>query len=321
MSAMRIEFETTLLEETVFQALRGGTPEQRALESAYRRDADTLYSLPSGPAREEAFLGLQSKTFSKLGLREHIDAVFAHFPVLASRLERAIFLLAPLRKDQDAELFGGSGHAFNMFVRTTAATLIDPQAFARFAHHEFSHIADMLDSKFEYSRTPQFAGVNSVQREIARERYRELWDLYIDARLLQAGKPAQQERQGHFFNFIRLFGESALTREIFEQLWTLDFATPPSQPAFIAAAGSPEALCALAGLSFPQQADAIRTFATVCPVCACATKVWVNEPATLNTEIQARIVARVPSWTPEKGLCVQCSEFFALPPAEALAEA
>jgi hypothetical protein len=309
---MRLEFDPRLLEESVFHALRRDGQRMAAERSSFHLRADELYQLKDAVARERAFQALNRETFVRLGLQRAIDDALSFFPRLDTALERLVFVYAERRKDEEVELFSQQLHDWTAVFRVRTETLINGERFRGVALHELSHVDDMLNPEFRYSRSQFALNMNSQQLDMVKERYRCLWDLYIDARLAMRDERPQQQRDGHELNFLRLFGVSTLTRNIFELLWKLQFAHTPDSCAFIQAAQTPENLLRLAGLQMPAQerADGLRRFADVCPLCGCPTVEWINDVHQVSHEVQALIREKFPAWTANTRFCRQCEEIF-----------
>lgn len=307
---MRIEYEPELLEESVFRALHCGEFALKPLAAEYHRRAEPLYAMPEGHSRDAAFQKLQTEMFEKAGLQRPIDEVFACFPHILKKVERAVFISAQQRREEEAELFGGTGQPFSIVTRLCVNTLINSAAFDKFAYHEFSRIDDMLNDIFGYMRKAEIGGENRVQQDIVRDRFRELWDILIDARLARVGRPITQDESCHRSRFTRLFGSSEITQQIFAKLWTLDLPDAPRHQALLRASEAPQTLCDFVGIDHVIQEAEMRRFANLCPICNCATREWEPNAELLPQSVIARIKSRKPEWFPAKGVCRQCVEFF-----------
>jgi hypothetical protein len=309
---MMIEFDPRLLEETVFLALRKIAGKGSSEFDRYHLIADELYEISDLERRDAAFHKLHRDTFERLGLNDPIEKATEFFPDLKSRVARVVFILSERRKDEETELFHHIINGWSLIFRVRAETLLDALSFRRLALHELSHASDMLDPAFQYLRALQDNRCNDQQRELARDRFRCLWNICIDARLNRRGEPSLRHREWHEMNFIKQFGVSDLTRRIYSTLWSTEFSSKPTAATLLKAASSPEGLCELVGLTSldENQLAGIRNFTATCPLCQCPTTEWLQDPSQLSSETIASIHRKFPDWNPALPICRQCEEVF-----------
>jgi hypothetical protein len=204
---MRIELDPVLLEDVVFLAIRhreqlGDQP----MVEQYHHRVDALYNLPhDNDLREIAFRDVHAEFFHKLGFQGMILHQLAEFPLLERELERVTFLKAAARKQEGAELFvrqdGGTGGRQNRVavVRLRAELFLDLDQLSILLRYELYHISDMVDPAFGYRPDLGETGDSIAQQNLVRDRYRVLWSMYIDARLVRTDRaPATvlNEQQG-----------------------------------------------------------------------------------------------------------------------------
>jgi hypothetical protein len=306
---MRVEYDPRLLEETSFQAMRQARG-NGAEFSDFRRRSEAAYELKDPQQREHAFQALHRNIFLHFGFDKQLDEVIRYFPNL-QKIDRLVMLLVERRKDEEAELFSREKCQWSVVFRIRAETILQAAAFKRLAMHDFYHISDMLDPDFKYSPTMFALAMNAQQQEMLRDRFRCLWDLYIDARLAAAGQEPSQSREAHEFNFVRNFGASRLNGNIFELLWKNQYALAPDAPALLMAGSSPEKLMALVGLecSDLDLLKGLRQFADTCPLCNCPTKDW-SDPQDVGEVVAARIRQSHPTWQSTQPFCRQCEEIY-----------
>lgn len=309
---MRLEFEPALLEQSVFLALRANAAN---LFSEYRRRSDELYNEKILDTREAGFASLSREFFQRTGLEAAICGIVNCYTGLMSRLDALILLHCDRSRDEDAELFCNSQNRFTALLRIRPETMIYKPSLERIALHEIGHIDDMLNPAFEY--TPKFCipDVNAEQAGMIRDRYRALWDLFIDARLVARQLPSGHDRKWHELNFMRLFGVSMLTKRIFENLWRNRFALATTNAVLIQAAQHPVELARLAGLEIDGKdaASEVRGFAAVCPFCGCPTMRWASADSLSSPRVLQRLRKNHPLWKAKDGLCAQCIEYLQLP--------
>lgn len=224
---MHIELDPTLIEETVFLALR--VREQRgdrAMFEQYHQRVDALYDLSGDDRRREvAFQEVHAEFFGRLGFEGTLRRHLAEFPLLESELNGITFLKAVARKQEGAELFvrrgdeaAGSRPHRTAVVRLRAELLLDGDQLSLLLRRELYHVSDMLDPAFAYRPDLGDTGESIAQQNLVRDRYRVLWSLYVDARLVRASRaPAAvlEQRQRTLNKAFEGLGERD-TRAIFE---------------------------------------------------------------------------------------------------------
>ena len=199
------EFDPRLVEEAVFLEMRKKESEDFRTYARFRADLEAAYGEPEPDRREEAFRTLHERLFHEIGLEEALLARIGEFPLLRTGLDRIAFLRAERKKEEGAELFvnrqaapGGAGHPGQVPVCTTGTrartavcrlrpeTVIDPEARTSLLRREFQHLSDMVDPAFQYE--PNLGPAETAATaNLIRDRYRTLWDLYVEARLARRG--------------------------------------------------------------------------------------------------------------------------------------
>ncbi|MFQ5489977.1 MAG: hypothetical protein ACE5GE_04580, partial [Phycisphaerae bacterium] len=92
----------------------------------------------------------------------------------------------------------------------TVVIQICPQSFIDFdglvplMRRDLLHIADMLDERFGYERET-FSG-NPARQNLQRDRYRVLWDIYVEGRLEREPSNTRSEKERCKRAFGRVFG-------------------------------------------------------------------------------------------------------------------
>lgn len=306
---MRIEFDRRLIEESVFLALQATSPSPGLEQARYHRLADPIYKVADTDQRERAFSDLHRDMFIRLDLQRTVNEVITCFPNMSSGADVLAFVCVERKKDEEAELFHNAEQKFSILFRMRPETLVSSMEFKRVAFHELLRVDDMLNPSFDYSPSFMVPGVNPEQQDMIRDRYRALWEIYIEARLLKRQRPHKRSREGHEMNFMRLFGLSDTTQTIFGRLWTCQFGTETKNRTLIEAAQTPEALARWAGLEISACSKAaIRCFSAVCPLCGCPTSDWVAKTDLLDQALIEQIRKLKPGWVQESGLCGQCKE-------------
>ncbi|MBI3628618.1 MAG: hypothetical protein HY217_03365 [Candidatus Rokubacteria bacterium] len=202
MTGPAVDYERALVEAAVLAGL-GGRPEERAFQA----ERDGVYEIPDPEAREAAFAALHGAWFERLRLDRRLPKALAERPEIAGRCARCIVARVVAARDESADLLVAPPALPTLLVRVRAATLGVPARWERLLRHELLHVADMLDPAFGYApRLPSSPEGPAHDRRLA-ERYRVLWDAYVDGRLARAGRVPAEVREVRLGDFARAFSE------------------------------------------------------------------------------------------------------------------
>jgi hypothetical protein len=242
-----VDYERALVEAAVLAWL-SGRPEE---EGAFRAERDCVYEIPDPEAREAAFAALHGAWFERLGLDRALQKALAERPEIAGRCARCIVARVVAARDESADLLVAPPALPTLLVRVRAATLCVPERWERLLRHELLHVADMLDPTFDYApRLPPSPVGPAHDRRLA-ERYRVLWDAFVDGRLARAGQAPAEAREERLSDFARAFPELGdRVPAAFEAFFDAERCTHAGLVAFAQSAGaaSPTALPAAAHL-------------------------------------------------------------------------
>lgn len=299
MGEFAIEYEPRLVEETALCALRGC-----AEESEFRRKRDRLYEIADFGEREAAFRAFHAAWFERLGLGREINEVVQERPSVAASTARCLVAYASSAREEGAELFvsPGSGadeaprRAVLIWLRPETLTFSDQLRFL--LRHELTHIADMLDPRFGYEPRIPVSEAGPAREPLLQERYRVLWDAFIDGRLARLGWAPAGIRAERLHDFTRAFPMlRERTREVFDRFFE---GTSLTHADLVAFAADPEGM--LGGRqSSPHPGER-------CPLCRFPTHDFEPEPGRLPQMVRDRIQKDFPEWEPARGLCRQCAE-------------
>jgi hypothetical protein len=181
---MRIEYDPGLVERTIFLIARRDS----AFESELHAMVDPLYAMAQGSAREAAFQKVHASLFVRFGMPGILEQLLDEQPLIAESVERCIIREAIRRTSESAELFIRANppqKEKTLMIQVAASSLVEPSNLHSFLRRELLHIADMLDPRFEY-RLERFEGTPARQN-LARDRYRLLWNIYVEGRLHRSG--------------------------------------------------------------------------------------------------------------------------------------
>jgi hypothetical protein len=206
---------------------------------------------------------------------------------------------------EGAELFVAPGNGSREGARRTLVLRVRPETFTcpdrlrALLRHELLHIADMLDPAFGYE--PRWAEpARAPLDHLFRERYRILWDAFIDGRLVRLGRApgaVRGERLGEFARAFGMLGER--TEEAFGRFFGATRLTHAELGAF---AADPEgALGRRKNRRHPGEG---------CPLCGFPSHAFEPEPDRLPAAVRRRIRESFPSWKPADGICRLCADLY-----------
>ena len=250
---MHIELDPTLIEETVFLALRARELlGDRDMFEQYHQRIDSLYDLRGDDRRREvAFQEVHAEFFGSLGFEETLRGHLAEFPLLERELNGITFLKTVVRKQEGSELFvrqdekAGSRQHRTAVVRLRAELFLDPDQLSLLLRRELYHVSDMVDAAFAYRPDLGETGESIAQQNLVRDRYCVLWSLYVDARLVRAGQAPDAVFERHHGLLKKAFDGSA-EADVLAVLQTVSHSEPLTHADLLrlAKTGSPlESVC------------------------------------------------------------------------------
>lgn len=284
MTALEVEYDAGLVEAAVL-----ATVASRRVERTFRRERDPLYEAADAEAREAAFRTLHAHWFLRLGLDGPFHRALDELPDIARRCERCLVMRATGGSDEAADLRGVPSTPPTVLILVRPDTVGVPERLLAFLRHELLHVADMLDPRFAYAL--DFPGDEAAPYGwLLRERYRALWDAFVDGRLARRGHaPASvhAERLREFEQAFPALGDRAQGE--FERFFGAAELTHAELVAF-ARSGSVSRIA--------------------CPLCCLPTRVFETTAERLPRAVIEAIVADFPAWTPAAGLCSRCAELY-----------
>lgn len=304
--------------------------EPRFLEEAVLRFAETrhvlgfrgqrnrLYEIQDPEQREAAFRKFHSDWFERLDLGRGIWQVLQEQPLIPTSTRACIVVQARGSRDEGADLLvppGGKGmgktEGRTVAIRLNPQRLLDEVRILAFLRHELFHIADMLDPVFGYEPRLPKGELGPAHERLLQDRYRVLWDIYIDGRLMHKNwaQPSVRDRRLQEFAstfpmladrveeaFYRFFHGTSLTHA--------DLVAFTTNPVLVTGAPPCLPLSLSPSLKEPPHAG------TRCPLCSFPTYSFEPNPDRIPVEVVARIRADFPTWQPPLGLCQQCSDLY-----------
>lgn len=201
---LAIEYEQSLVETTVFLTTRAN----ETLECELHLAIDPLYEILDEELRQREFVTVFRDYFAKLKLDHAIGNLIAERPLIARHVDQCIVREAARKKDESAELFvreiKNSGTKYRtLVIQVCPGSLIDSKRLDVQMRRELLHVSDMLDECFDYEYET-FSGPLSLQN-LQRDRYRVLWDTYVEGRLHREKLGVQKEKSRLQQSFERVF--------------------------------------------------------------------------------------------------------------------
>jgi hypothetical protein len=290
-----LSFSADLAEEAVLLAIAA-----HAEEPSFRRARDPLYRL-APEDRESAFTRLHQEWLVRLGLDQPFHDALDELPELADATARCLVSRAYSRPDETVDLLiapeepGRTGRSILVRVRATA--LQHGPRVLGWLRSELLKVSDMLDPSFGYEPALPVSG-DPADQQLARERYRAIWDVSTMGRLERRGLAREDAVDAARRAFAAAFPMLRETLdESFRRFFVGEVHTHAQWAAFATA---------------PRGADDGVTLVPGgrCPLCRFPTHAPEAAPQSLSPEVVARIVADFPTWSISAGLCRQCADLY-----------
>lgn len=283
----RFEYEPRLIEAAVLAAVRG-----RPEESAFLRERDRVYDTADAEAREAAFAAVHGRWFERLGLEEPFRGALDERPEIAAGCDRGVVALAVAARDEAADLRVAQDAAPTLLVCVRAETVSRPRRLLEVLRHELLHVADMLDPRFGYEPTVGGGDLAPGHERLLRDRYRVLWDAYVDGRLARRGHAPPGVRAERLRDFARAFPQLRA----------------PTEAAFARFFDGP--VCTHRDIAgFAARPDD-GSWTGRCPLCGLPTPALEPGADRLPAAVLRAIESDFGTWRPADGVCDRCAELY-----------
>lgn len=186
---LTIEYDQALVEQATFLAARRDAQSETELHSTI----DPLYELVDDEHRQRSFQTVFRDFFRKLGLDRVIADLIAEHPLIRERVGRCFVREAARVRTESAELFAReeaeqqNPQGRTLVIQVCPQSLVEPERFAPRMRRELLHVSDMLDERFGYDKETIARGHPGPRGTLLRDRYRILWDIYVEGRLSRVG--------------------------------------------------------------------------------------------------------------------------------------
>ena len=289
---MQLRYDDDFVEGAVFicaSSRRHGPPSLQVRR--FHSGREKLYAILDPDERNTAFFKLHLDWFREWGLEKMLLELIDGFPLLRETLNALVFRKARIKNDEGAELYVSADNGRSGVVALCVERFDQPEALARFLRHEFTHVDDMVNPAFGYSPQLHLPGQNAAQQRLTRERYRLLWDITIDGRLLRSTVGTPEQHRGAFERAFGFWPEIKRDK-VFD---SLSNNPDPRHVDLLAIASDPRDL----------QSAHEPTPGAPCPLCGFATFDWADSGSFCD-QTTAKIQKEFPQWTPRQGACGRC---------------
>ena len=302
---MHLRYDEDFVEAAVFLCTSGRRKGVPPLQIArFNHEREKLYAVLDPDERNTAFFRLHLEWFREWGLEKLLTDPLRDFPLLQEALRILAFRKARGRNDDGAELYVNEAGERNGVVVMRPEHIEREAELAPFLRHELAHLHDMVDPNFGYVPDLPVLGPSLKQQRLARERYRMLWDVSIDGRLIRLGRQtvATREQRWSEFSAAFAFWTEARQKEVFESLW---WKPAPTHRVLEELVCDPRQLQSTAG---PRPG-------APCPLCGFPTFAWADA-ASLTDDTVTTIRSEFPHWAPEHGTCGRCLDIYCVKRAQ-----
>lgn len=298
---MEIRYTPELMEKVIMEEMRRREVQRDAsLTNLYQSKVEPLYELDE-EARAEMFAKVHAELFSKLGFDKMVRKILEEF----SRVDKVVSVFVVQAKtEEEADLVGEEGKPKLILIKLQPESFFHSVLLSKVLRHELMHVSDMLDEDFGYRM--ERLGNSLVEEMTVKDKYRLLWDIYIDSRLARR-RAWQEAKELRFAEFERLYKKipEQHRKKVFEALWS---AQKMTHSELLELAKEPRKLLEKAGIALDKKT--ILLPGMLCPLCKFPTYNWVEEIQIVEPEIIRAIKQDFPAWEPEQGACDRCIEIY-----------
>lgn len=310
---MRIEFDSKLKEQMVMQEIqRRNMENDDALEKEYHKLGDPLYDLPVDE-REEEFEKIHHKFFLRFGYEKAFSEAMERFPALKEKIG---YLNITESSEEEANIMRknpeDASDLSSIRIKMRPELFVEKESLQKTLRHELMHITDMLDKDYGYMT--KIKATNPTEECFIRDRYRVIWDIYIDSRLAKEGKDLISNKDRRFAEFQGFYQKFPYSQRVavFEGLWNMEKMTHQE---IIDMANNPVELLEKSISPSAEIKKNINIPGSLCPMCKFPTYHWVKE---LNhgSENDKKVIDKIkedfPAWDPAEGGCERCMELYSM---------
>ncbi len=305
---MDVSYASELVEKVILGEMRRREAlGDRGLTKLYHRRAEPFYE-HGEEERAEMFNRLHAEFFAKLGFDKMMREILAEFPDL-DKVGRMSVIEA--ETEEEADLAVGEGEPKMILIKLQPESFLDQGRLGRILRHELMHVSDMLDDSFGYRI--ERLGASISEEIIVRDKYRLLWDIYIDSRLARRGAVGQEAKDLRFAEFERVYQKipEEHRKRVFEVLWNTE---KMAHDELLQFAREPRKLLERAGIAYKKT---VLLPGMICPLCKFPTYNWFEK---IETSVEPEVIDMIkkdfPPWEEIQGACERCIEVYKARAAE-----
>jgi len=169
----------------------------------------------------------------------------------------------------------------------------------------------MLDPIFGYEPRLPKGELGPAHERLLQDRYRVLWDIYIDGRLVHKNWAPSSVRARRRHEFTKTFPMLAdRIEEAFSRFFGGCSLTHADLVSFVINPTRQISNFEIRISDLPTGPRHSFTPGGWCPLCGFPTHAFEPHPDRLPPDLVARIRADFPAWSPTLGLCQQCSDLY-----------
>ena len=292
-----IVFESSFIEEAVFLAAKYNIGKLNdSIIQDFHQEREGIYKHTTIQERDFAFERLYREYFQKLRVREIFDNIIADYALL-HRPDVTLFVKKVWSKGQeDTELFV-NGRSRTVCIALMANRILQPFCIQAILRHDLLRVSDMLDKNFQYTPHIILMGKSELENNLIKDRFRILWDMYIDIRL---------RKKGH--STIKLIDDY---KKAFQKAFF--FLKDDEREYVYSKLEGCETLTQIDLINWAQDARSIKTLGEGglrCPLCDFTCFKPVSNWSKETFAIAEAVKNEHPRWTIEQGICPQCFDLY-----------
>lgn len=296
-SYIRIIYESFFVEEAVFLASKYNINELKsAIIQEFHKARENIYLNTMTEERNFSFERLYNEYFNKFRINETFENAVLGFPLLHQPDVTLFVKKVWCKKEEDTELFV-DGKVKTVCIALMANRILQPFSIQAGLRHDLLRISDMLDPKFQYTPHISLAGKNELEDNLIKDRFRILWDIYIDARLRKGGYSVMKTVEEQKLKYRKAFF----------------FLKESEQEYVYSKLDGCENLMQIDLINWAQDARSIKMLGEGglrCPLCEFTSfDLVIKRPKELLCVLD-EIKNDHPCWVPEQGVCPQCFDLY-----------
>ncbi|MCA9405000.1 MAG: hypothetical protein KC684_00550 [Candidatus Omnitrophica bacterium] len=293
----KIIFESSFIEEAVFLAAKYNTNKiNDSIIQKFHEDRENIYQNTTTEERELAFETLYKEYLYKLKISEIFESIISKF-VLLHQPNVILYVKKVWSKGQeDTELFV-DGDLRTVCIALMVNRILQPFCIQAILRHDLMRICDMLDPKFQYSPQIRLDGKSELENNLIKDRFRILWDMYIDIRLRKKGYSTLKSVEDYQKAFQRsfFFLKNSEREYIYSKLEGCDD------------------LMQIDMINWAQDARSIKTLGEGglrCPLCDFTCYEPIKDWSDEKLRVAEAVKEEHPQWTIKQGICPQCFDLY-----------